>query len=744
MTVKQRRLRTGAATITAFGLAVAALATGTSAAQGSPAQSSPTSHSPQDSFKLRSSVAMTAPGRHGDTLRPSAGALRRAKATERPSSTRTAGRLGTGTVLGGSGSSTHAPRIARLQSTTTAEAAAADCASLEIGVTPTNEWVGVHWKPVGTGSYTVWRMRDGGTWIKVRTTTGTEVRDTGVNPDSTYTYLVVADGVGECYTDEWISLGTADGWGVPDAIYGGAGGTDTTTGKLMWQDPYSTSMVGNADGIDPSFSPDGRRVAFAAFDDQDGWLLQTGLTPASGTLTSSRAVGAGHVGLNPEWSPDGTRLVYTRYVLADDGTISAPELRLLTPSTGADTLIAGSDGLIQADWRSTTTLVAAGFGTGEGLFTIPVAGGTKAPVAGTANAGWPQVAPDGTTWFATGDGTNFTVSTLSPSGTVAVRQSSTTSWWERLRIAPDGTVFVLQVDLNTPGDDTDDTFSVIQTPAATWTPTPTAIGIPTDDNLAGILGYDVRQPKTKGTSDVVGDASGDILARDAAGVLWAFPSTPDEFVSPRVKVGSGWNIYSSFVSAGDLNGDNKGDIVAKDKSGNLWFYAGRGNAKFAARTLISSGWGALSYLAPGDLDGGPADLIAIKSDGRMYLFKGQGNGTKFESKLLGGGFQNMTVIGVGDFNYDNTTDLLSRERTTGKLYLNAGLGGGFFSAKKLIGASGWAGYTGFGTPEFDGFTGFYAREAGGAMRFYATTGDGKFIPGYGLVGGNWKPYLFSS
>ena len=734
MTTTRRRLRTGAASITALGLAVAALATSTSA------QGSPTASSPQDSFKLRSTVAMAEGA--GTAPAPSSAALRRAKGADRPDSTRTTGRRLTGSVTGGSGTSSRGTSaVPRLQSTTTAEAVAADCTSLELGITPTNEWVGLHWKDVGTGDYEVWRMRDGGTWRLVRTTTGSEVRDTGVNPDSYYTYLVVAEGIGECYLDEWVSMGTADGWGVPDVVYGGAGDDNS----LMVQDPYSTALEAAPDGIDPSFSPDGRKVAAATHDDASGWRITTWLTTVTGLTTpTSRAVGAGHLGVNPEWSPDGTRLVYTRYVLADDGTLSAPELRLLTPSTGADTLIAGSAGLIQADWRSSTTLVAAGFGLGEGLFTLPVAGGTKKAVAGTSDAGYPQVAPDGTIWFTTGDGESFTVSTVSPAGVVSPRTSSTTSWWERPRIAPDGTVFVLQVDLNLPDDPDDDTFSVVQTEPGTWSPLPTAIGIPTSDALPGILGYDVRQPKTRGTSDVVGDAGGDILARDSAGVLWAFPSTPDDFISPRVKVGSGWNIYSSFVAAGDLNADNRGDIVAKDKSGNLWFYAGRGNAKFAARVLISSGWGSLSYLAPGDLDGGPADLIAIKPDGRMYLFQGAGTGTKFVARELGSGFANMTVIGVGDFNYDNKTDLLSRDRTTGKLYLNAGLGGGKFSAKKVVGNSGWAAFTGFGTPEFDGFTGLYAREAGGAMRFYATTGDGSFLPGYASVPGNWKPYLFSS
>lgn len=315
------------------------------------------------------------------------------------------------------------------------------------------------------------------------------------------------------------------------------------------------------------------------------------------------------------------------------------------------------------------------------------------------------------------------------------------AWFERPRTTPKSDrTFYVRIDKNDPANPDDNTFSVLDA----GTSSDTAIGAPLDETLLGFHGFDVREPQSKGTSDVVSDGYGDILAKDSAGAMWAFPSSYDSFIEPRVKVGTGWNIYSSFIAAGDLNSDNRGDVVAKDKSGNLWFYAGRGNAKFAARVLISSGWGSLSYLAPGDVNSdGIADLIAVKPDGRMYLFAGKGTGTGFTSSLLGSGFASMTVVGVGDFNYDNTADLISRDRSTGKLYLSAGLGSARFAAKKLVG-SGWGGFTGFGTPEFEGFTGLYARGASGSMRFYATTGDGTFIPGYATVPGSWNSYAFSS
>ncbi|MET7760130.1 VCBS repeat-containing protein [Streptomyces sp. NPDC005389] len=97
-----------------------------------------------------------------------------------------------------------------------------------------------------------------------------------------------------------------------------------------------------------------------------------------------------------------------------------------------------------------------------------------------------------------------------------------------------------------------------------------------------------------GGSDVTGDGRADLLARDAAGVLWLYKGTGSGTApfAGRARVGAGWNAYDQIVVAGDLTDDGKTDTVARDAAGVLWLYKGTGSATapFAARTRVGAGW----------------------------------------------------------------------------------------------------------------------------------------------------------
>ncbi|CAM5595691.1 hypothetical protein SXANM310S_01604 [Streptomyces xanthochromogenes] len=128
----------------------------------------------------------------------------------------------------------------------------------------------------------------------------------------------------------------------------------------------------------------------------------------------------------------------------------------------------------------------------------------------------------------------------------------------------------------------------------------------------------------------LGGAQGyDIIARDAAGVLWLYLGYGDGTVTSRIKVGAGWDAYTQLAGKGDLDGDGKADIVARDTSGVLWFYKGTGNynAPFAPRTRIGSGWNMFDTLvSSGDVDlDGRTDLVAREPGGNLWLYKGTGN-----------------------------------------------------------------------------------------------------------------------
>ena len=629
-----------------------------------------------------------------------------------------------------------------------ADAAAGTCDDLQLDWTPTNDRVWVHWQDIGAAGYTVLRLRDGGSWKPLGTTTATSLLDTGVNPDAVFTYRVVADGLA-CDLGSWVSMATEDGWGVPDFAYGST--STAGTGVLMLQDPSSLAMPTTTGGMDPAFSPDGRRVAVAWQSPDLSWHIDIALVGHAGSdpVVKSLPMPDGYVGADPSWSPDGRSVAYTRYQLGDTGSVANPELHVMDARTGADRAVAGSTGLVQADWRSSTLLVAAGFDPGEGLFNLLAAGGTRSAIADTANAAHPQVAPDGRIWFVAFDGETGTVRAVVPQAFdhVGTVRTSTTHLYDQPRIAPDGTVFVMDVDRHDLSNTDDDTFTVV---TGTFGPdgmATTAVGLSVDAGLEGFLGYDVRQPRTKGTSDFVGDAGPDILGRDSAGTMWAYPSTPDALAGQRVRIGVGWNIYNGLLAAGDLNGDDRADILARDKSGYLWRYDGLGQGKVRPRVKIGSGWGSYLPVATGDFNGDQvADLVARQSTGALWLYPGTGSGTLGARVQIGAGWNVMNaIVGVGDFDLDNHADLVAREASTGKLWLYPGNGTGGFRPRRQVGA-GWQIFSGLAGPELLGSNPMvYARRTDGVLLAYRVLGDGRFSGDEVYQGGSgWSTYSFTS
>jgi len=60
--------------------------------------------------------------------------------------------------------------------------------------------------------------------------------------------------------------------------------------------------------LDPSWSPDGRRLAFSKFTPNDSYAVGVFVARADGSGLRQIARGAN----SPVWSPDGTRIAYTR------------------------------------------------------------------------------------------------------------------------------------------------------------------------------------------------------------------------------------------------------------------------------------------------------------------------------------------------------------------------------------------------------------------------------------------------
>ncbi|MFF6887624.1 FG-GAP repeat domain-containing protein [Streptomyces sp. NPDC012421] len=133
-----------------------------------------------------------------------------------------------------------------------------------------------------------------------------------------------------------------------------------------------------------------------------------------------------------------------------------------------------------------------------------------------------------------------------------------------------------------------------------------------------------------GVGDVSGDGRPDMIGRDASGVLWLYKGTTSATApfATRLRVGGGWGIYNQFTGAGDLTGDGRADLVARDAAGVLWLYPATGKAEvpYATRVRVGSGWQGYPLMSsPGDLtDDGRADLVARDSAGNAYLYQGTG------------------------------------------------------------------------------------------------------------------------
>jgi hypothetical protein len=193
--------------------------------------------------------------------------------------------------------------------------------------------------------------------------------------------------------------------------------------------------------------------------------------------------------------------------------------------------------------------------------------------------------------------------------------------------------------------------------------------------------------------DVNGDGRPDVLARErSTGLLWLYRGNGRGGWLPRVRVGTGWNVFNAVVGPGDVNGDQRADVLARERStGSLWLYRGNGRGGWLPRVRAGTGWNVFNaVVGPGDLNGdGTADVLARQaSTGSLWLYPGNGRGGWLPRVRIGTGWNGMTAMtGPGDLDGDRTSDLLARDRS-GTLWLYPGSGTGAWRARVRVG-TGW-------------------------------------------------------
>ncbi|WSV44026.1 tachylectin-related carbohydrate-binding protein [Streptomyces sp. NBC_01077] len=144
------------------------------------------------------------------------------------------------------------------------------------------------------------------------------------------------------------------------------------------------------------------------------------------------------------------------------------------------------------------------------------------------------------------------------------------------------------------------------------------------------------------TSIAAGPADGEIVARDRDGVLWNYNRAAGSTykLAGRVKVGGGWNTYNAVTRYGR-------GAVARDTSGVLWKYDGATAAPdwkpFAPRVKVGAGWNTYSaFVSTVDVSGdGKLDLLARDTAGKLWLY---GPATKNGSEVPA---SNRTQVGWG-------------------------------------------------------------------------------------------------
>ncbi|MFI6420715.1 N-acetylmuramoyl-L-alanine amidase [Streptomyces sp. NPDC050842] len=267
--------------------------------------------------------------------------------------------------------------------------------------------------------------------------------------------------------------------------------------------------------------------------------------------------------------------------------------------------------------------------------------------------------------------------------------------------------------------------------------------------LAWVKAADVKEVATK--APVSATNRYNVLARDAAGVLWQYQGTGKGAFLNRYRVGPGWDAYNMITPMTAFRADGTGDAVARDKDGVLWYYRGSGNpsAPFASRLRVGAGWNVYDKLLGArdmNADGRP-DLIARDKTGVLWLYTNTGaTPNPFATRVRVGGGWNIynELISTGDMTGDGKPDLIARDKT-GVLWLYKNTGGSPnpFATRGQVGG-GWNTYNVMVGPsdlDLDGKPDLIARDAAGDLWFYKNT-NGYPNP-YATrvrVGGGWGIY----
>ncbi|MFF9030241.1 FG-GAP-like repeat-containing protein [Streptomyces iakyrus] len=254
-------------------------------------------------------------------------------------------------------------------------------------------------------------------------------------------------------------------------------------------------------------------------------------------------------------------------------------------------------------------------------------------------------------------------------------------------------------------------------------------------------------PRDHAGTGSVPDGVGDLLTLNSSGSLTFHHGSGAGVFSGKTS-GSGWSTSVRAIPFGDVNGDRCNDVLVRMADGSLRAYRpGCGKAVTPSTSYVSlgTGWNQYNVLtSPGDITGdGRADLITRNSStGAVYLHKGTSDGKPATRvKLYDDWRSYKKIVGVGDLNGDGHGDLVAQDASN-ELWRYNGTGTGKFASRTKVFDDWGATYNvvvGVGDITRDGKADLVSRDTSGNLWRNSGNGSGSFS-GRVKIATGWQGY----
>ncbi|MFJ7270503.1 FG-GAP-like repeat-containing protein [Streptomyces sp. NPDC099050] len=212
----------------------------------------------------------------------------------------------------------------------------------------------------------------------------------------------------------------------------------------------------------------------------------------------------------------------------------------------------------------------------------------------------------------------------------------------------------------------------------------------------------------------------------------------------------GWPTGATFIPIHDMNGDECNDMLVRSADGKLRRYTPSCERYGAVApedpsTLISSGWGIYDTLvSSGDLTGdGRADLLTREtSSGKLYLHAQTSSGLFAPRKQVPGDFTGYKrIVGAGDLDNDGNADVVLHDKSNRLWRMNGSGSGAFAIPVKLADnwGSAYNALVGVGDLTADRRPDLIARDTAGNLWRIEGTDSGTF-KAPAKMGTGWQTY----